>query len=621
MRALKLCSILSLSALAVGLSSPTLFGQSAPPNGMRAADLRTHAIVDARVVIRPGVVLERATIVIKDGVIIEVGENVQPPRDAQIWSGEGLTVYPGLIEPALLIKPGEREESPGTHWNMHIHPEIDMIDQPSPDEELRKEMRSMGFTAAAVYPDSGIWRGTGTVIALADSDEHALSYLDRTAMAAGFSTTRGFGRGNYPGSLMGAIALMRQTLLDAQWHATSRNIWEQYPEGNEPPIRADALDAMVPVLGRQQTVLFDVSDELNALRAHRVGTEFNLDMTLLGSGLEFRRLDEIVATNRVIIVPLNYPKTPEVTSVSEADRASLRDLMTWEQAPTNPRRLIQAGITVALTTHRLEKRKDFFKNLRLAIKHGLSEDDALASLTTTPATMLGLEKVLGTVESGKAANLVVVEGGLFDKDAKIRDTWINGRRHEISTKPLIELKGKYAFWTSHGHTSQADIDTEKKSVTFDLADDKELKAKKVVVKKDLITIVVSGEALETDGYVQLSGVVTGDSITGNGIMPDGDRFQFTFTPTPDAIDDEQSEDDTDEAKDDDKSDEVIGGLPPEELVMPLGAYGVDASPTSQKIYVRGATIWTEGPEGIIEDGCLIIAGGKTVALGKTEIVA
>ena len=618
MRTLKLCSILSLSALAVGLSSPTLFGQSAPPNGMRAADLRTHAIVDARVVIRPGVVLERATIVIKDGVIIEVGENVQPPRDARIWSGEGLTVYPGLIEPALLIKPGEREDSPGAHWNMHIHPEIDMIDQPSPDEELRKEMRSMGFTAAAVYPDSGIWRGTGTVIALADSDEHALSYLDRTAMAAGFSTTRGFGRGNYPGSLMGAIALMRQTLLDAQWHATSRDIWEQYPEGNEPPIRADALDAMVPVLGRQQTVLFDVSDELNALRAHRVGTEFNLDMTLLGSGLEFRRLDEIVATNRAIIVPLNYPKTPEVTSVSEADRASLRDLMTWEQAPTNPRRLIQAGITVALTTHRLEKRKDFFKNLRLAIKHGLSEDDALASLTTTPATMLGLEKILGTVETGKAANLVVVEGGLFDKDAKIRDTWINGRRHEISTKPLIELKGKYAFWTSHGHTSQADIDTEKKSVTFDLADDKELKAKKVVVKKDLITIVVSGEALETDGYVQLSGVVTGDSITGNGIMPDGDRFQFTFTPTPDANDDEQSEDDTDEAKDDDKSDEVIGGLPPEELVMPLGAYGVDASPTSQKIYVRGATIWTEGPEGIIEDGCLIIAGGKIAYVGPAS---
>lgn len=618
MRTLKLCSILSLSALAVGLSSPALFGQTAPPNGMRAADLRAHAIVDARVVIRPGVVLERATIVIKDGVIVAIGENVQPPADAQIWPGEGLTVYPGLIDPALLIKPGEREDSPGAHWNKHIHPEIAMIDQPSPDEELLKEMRSMGFTAAAVYPESGIWRGTGTVIALADSDEHALSYLDRTAMAAGFSTTRGYGRGNYPGSLMGAIALMRQTLLDARWHADSRNIWQQFPEGNEPPIRADALDAMVPVLGRQQAVLFDVSDELNALRAHRVGTEFNLDMTLLGSGLEFRRLDEIVATGMAIIVPLNYPKTPEVTSVSEADRASLRDLMTWEQAPTNPRRLIQAGATVALTTHRLEKRTDFFKNLRLAIKHGLSEDDALASLTTTPATMLGLEKVLGTVETGKAANLVVVEGGLFDKDAKIRDTWVNGRRHEISTKPLIELKGTYAFWTSHGHSAQADIDTEKKSVTFDLAEDKELKAKNVVVKKDLITIVVSGEALETDGYVQLSGVITGESITGNGIMPDGDRFQFTFKPSPDAGDDEQDADDADEEKDDDTSDEVIGGLPPEELVMPLGAYGMEASPTPQKIYVRGATIWTEGPEGIIEDGCLIVAGGKIAFVGPAS---
>ena len=152
-------------------------------------------------------------------------------------------------------------------------------------------------------------------------------------------------------------------------------------------------------------------------------------------------------------------------------------------------------------------------------------------------------------------------------------------------------------------------------MTFDLADDKELKAKKVVVKKDLITIVVSGEALETDGYVQLSGVVTGDSITGNGIMPDGDRFQFTFKPNDVAADDDTDSDDTEVAKDDDTSDEVTGGLPPEELVMPLGAYGVEAAPAQRKVFIRGATIWTEGPEGIIEDGCLIVAGGKIAYVG------
>ena len=195
-------SLYLMASLAAALAIPQAYGQSEPVNGMRSADLRAHAIIDATVVVAPGVTIPKATIVMRDGVIIAVGENVDVPADARIWPGHGLTVYPGLIDAALLISHGERESSPGAHWNERVHPEINMIDQPLPDEKLRKELRSMGFTVAAVYPEEGIFRGTGAVIALAESDEHALSYLDRTAMAVGLDRARGFGRRMYPNSLI-----------------------------------------------------------------------------------------------------------------------------------------------------------------------------------------------------------------------------------------------------------------------------------------------------------------------------------------------------------------------------------------------------------------------------------
>ena len=206
---------------------------------------------------------------------------------------------------------------------------------------------------------------------------------------------------------------------------------------------------------------------------------------------------------------------------------TLRELMTWEQAPTNARRLVDAGATIALTTHRLKKRSDFYPNLRQAVKHGLDDKAALAALTTVPAKLLGLDHIIGTVEAGKAANLVVVEGSLFEKKPKIRDVWINGRRHEISKEPLIKMVSAGTLETDLGITREVRIDTTKKSVTFQI-DDEKIKAKKVVVQKDQISFVVDGRPFDAEGYVRLSGVLTEGAIVGTGALPDGQRFAFTI---------------------------------------------------------------------------------------------
>ncbi|MCP3904149.1 MAG: amidohydrolase family protein [Planctomycetes bacterium] len=502
--------------------------QPQPVNGMRPADVRRDAIVGATVVTAPGERLESATIVLRQGVIEAVGVGVAVPAEARVWSGKGLTVYPGLIDAAVLVKPPVLPDAPGRHWNDHVHPELRMSDQPPLDAALRKKLRSLGFTAAAVYPSQGIFRGSGTVVALADSAEHQRAYRDRAAMAVGFDRAGSWAKPATPGSLMGVIALIRQTILDARWHQACRAVYAEHPEGNEPPLPAVALEALDGVIERRQPVLFDVASELDLLRAYAIAREFEFDAIMLGGGYELRRLDEIAALGVPVIVPVRFPDPPDVSTLHRADDVSLREMVLWEQAPTNPRRLVAAGVPIALTTHRLAKRDAFPGAVRTAIKHGLSEDDALAALTTGPAEILGLGNVLGTIEPGKAANLVVVEGSLFDKKAKIRDTWINGRRHEINPAPHDPLLMAGVLRLDDGRAIPLDLDTKKPSATFMLGDETKVKAKKVVVLKDQVTIVAAGSIVGAGGYVRLSGVVTNGSITGTAALPDGTRMPFTI---------------------------------------------------------------------------------------------
>ncbi len=609
---------LGAAAALLTIISPVM-AQTGPVNGVRSAEVRTHAITGATVIVQPTQTIENVTIVLRDGVIHAVGKDVAVPPGSRVWSADGLTIYPGLIDAAVLVKPTSTPSGPGAHWNSKVHPQWSAADEPVPSQSIRKELRSLGFTAAAVYPDEGVLRGSGVVVALADQDEHVLAYDGQATMAAGFD--RG---GGYPGSLMGSIALLRQTFYDAHWHAASRRVWQQYPQGNEPPIRADALVALEDAVNGRQAVLFDVSDEHNALRADKLAREFDLDLVFLGSGYEFRRLSDIVELGVPIIVPLQFPDRPDVSGLSSSDRVTLRELMTWEQAPTNARRLIEAGATVALTTHRLKKRSDFHTKLRKAMKHGLDEDAALAALTTVPAKLLGLDHVIGTIEVGKAANLVVVDGSLFEKKAKIRDVWINGRRYEISKEPLVELVSAGTLETDLGITREVQVDTIKKSVSIQV-DDEKIKAKKVVVQKDQISFVVDGKPFDVEGFVRLSGVLTEGEVVGTGALPDGQRFTFTISPHAD-IDDEpeesvaeaESDDSVKDDKDESESEEDDEDfqMPAQELVYPLGAYGVSGLPKAQDVLITNATVWTSGPAGIIESGEIEIRGGKIAYVGS-----
>ncbi|MEC9372908.1 MAG: amidohydrolase family protein, partial [Planctomycetota bacterium] len=517
------------SAIAASFCAAVVIAQPAPHNGPRQVDPRWHALVHADVVPRPGELIENATVVIRNGVITSVESGGAPPEGARVWDLSGRIIYAGFVDPHVPVDaPAPDKDRPGAHWNEKVTPQRSALDGEGLDAKTREELRKMGFAAAAISPKGGVFRGSAAVVSLGDdadlsAAEAATVLLPLSYHEVAFETA-GWGSASYPGSQMGAIALIRQTLLDADWHADMNDAYKRAPESHEPPAPSDALDAIGRNLRDQPPLLFDADDELEALRAAKIAEEFNRFHIILGSGTEFRRLDAIAANRSPVIVPLDYPEAPKVDTRAAFESTSLSELMTWEQAPTNARRLHEAGLLVALTTDRLKKRSDFHPNLRKAIEHGLDEDAALAMLTTAPAYILGVGERLGEVHPGMIANLVVTDRNVFDEKATILDVWVGGRRYQINEPKPMHLAGKWDFTfggdPSHDGVLHIDVD-DKGKVSVELAkaegddaaeDEKPVKARNVKVVENRLSYLV--DSPEGDGVILASAVIEGDSLLG-----------------------------------------------------------------------------------------------------------
>ena len=628
----------SIGAMAGAQSTP-------PPNGPRAVDPSWHAIVNATLVPAPGELVEDATIVLRDGVIRSVEAGADPPAGARVWDAEGMTVYAGFIDGHVPVEaPKPEAGSAGVHWSDKVVAQRTALDGDGLPASDRQTLRSLGFTVAAISPEDGVFRGQGAIVSLRSESSRA---PDVRSLFSGFGggnnqsrgddagafdaavirspvfhevalETGGF-RGGYPTSNMGAVALIRQTLSDADWHDAATIVHERNPAAPAPE-RADHLEALGPGGSSGLPLLFNTESELEAMWLHDVALEFDRPAMIVGSGTEFRRLDGVVATGMPIILPLNYPDAPNVATPGDAEQVDLRTLMAWEQAPTNARRLAERGVTLALTTDRLENKKDFHTNLRKAVEHGLAEDDALAMLTTTPARLFGLEERIGRVRPGFVANLVVVEGDLFDDDSKIRDVWVDGERYEITPPDPMDLTGRWAAdWS--GTEDEAFFDVAKGPAITVKHADAEAKASKVALRDNRLTFQVKGDDLGFEGVWLATAVIEGDRMLGFTVSPDGESRPFEATRTGAVPGDDEGDDNEGDDEGEDEGDgeeaETAGADVPEDLPTPFGAYGFYEMPAQEDLVVTNATIWTAGPEGIIENGAMVVRGGKIAWVGKT----
>ncbi|MEM9066454.1 MAG: amidohydrolase family protein [Planctomycetota bacterium] len=570
-----------------------------PPNGMTRTDPRIHVLLPDVIHVSPGQSIDGGAVVIADGRIAQVlsaGELARTSWPAAYIAHEleGHQVYAGLIDAFVEAEaPSPDEAAPGAHWNDDVIPHRSVLDGPGLSERTKESLREQGFTAAGLSPETGIFRGRGAVVSLGEGLEDASEgdvpvYRADAFHALGFDNQ---GRA-YPNSHMGAVAVVRQTLSDAAWSAA-----------NESPgtssLHALSIDA---------PLMFHVDHEIKAVHAAEAAAEAGRGAMIVGSGREYWRLADLEAAGVPIVAPVNWPETPDVFSPGAADVVELRDLMHWEQAPTNPWRLGRAGLTVALTTAGLERTGDFLKNVRTSIDTGLTPEEALGMLTTTPARMLGVIDDLGTIEAGKVANLVVTTGPLFKSGTEIRDVWTDGRRHEISVPEAFD-----GTWDAELSSDvRVEFTVNGNSVSSKPAgageDAKASKARNVKTTTGTISFVV--DSAELDTTYSISGTLQNDgTIRGNGYYSDGGVFSWTASRRADEADEDTGADTKDDA--DDTQD--IPDLPG----YPFGPYAMDGAPSqADEVLIRNATVWTSGDAGIIEDGWVHIRRGKINAIGS-----
>lgn len=551
--------------------------------------------------------LVNATLIIRKGRIEVVGQNLSIPSDAVQIDCRGKFIYPSFIDiysdygtPAVARPPGGRgfggpaqmynEAKYAAGWNAAIKAENDAAKVFQVNDSRAKDYRNNGFGIVNTHIADGIVRGSSALVSLANINENLA--LLRQRVSSHFSFSKGSSTQDYPGSLMGSIALIRQTFLDAKWYAT-----KPITEGTN--LSLEAFNGL-----QQLPMIFESGDKWNDLRALKIAKEFGVQFMVLAGTNEYQRIQDIKASGAKFIVPLNFPAGQDVDDPNDARLVVLSDLKHWEMAPTNPGSLEKAGLSFALTMYGLREAASFLPNLIKAIQNGLTEARALDALTREPAMMLGVYDLVGSLDAGKLANFIITSGPVFKEKTTIYQNWVQGIAYAIKADGWSSHKGNYTL-TLNNQPYKLNIsgDNPSRPITLLIGTDT-LKADLKLTDK-LVNLSFSFKG-DSSGINRLSGVVLGESWSGTGQLANGDWARWTV---------KKNEDDV--VKQDPEKKETTRKKTETSTVMyPWQGFGWTEPPSTQDLLIKNATVWTSEKEGILQATDVLVQNGKIARIGK-----
>ncbi|MFD2514955.1 amidohydrolase family protein [Pontibacter locisalis] len=594
--------ILTIAAcLALGAGN-VMAQETFPRNGVYDERSGLVALTNATIHTDYKTTINNATLLIRNGKVEAVGTGVKVPAGAVTIDAKGKHIYPGLVDmftsyglPEVKSErvgygspPQPDTKKQGAYnWNQAIRPETNAVELFKVDKKQAEDLRKLGFgTVLAVHLD-GIARGTATLVTLAEKRENEVVVLDKAAGALSFD--RGSSTQDYPNSLMGAIALLRQTYLDAQWNAQN-------------PAKEQNISLTAFAAANKYPQIFEVERKLDVLRADKVGDEFGKQYIIKGAGDEYQMIKEIKATNAPIILSLNFPDAYNVEDPFDARRVSLEDMKHWEMAPANAAMLQKAGVTIAFTASDLKDKKDFLPNLRKAIQYGLSEEEALRALTATPAKLLNADSKVGSLNKGMLANFIITSSNLFADDNIILENWVQGSQYKISEMPA-DYRGVY--------TLKMGQQPERKLMIAGTPEKPELKViaqdtvkGKITFNGNLVTLSFTKDKKSKES-IRLSGWLQDKNLQGEGQMPDASTVKWTATFS-EAMSQKAKTDSTKVAQV-----PQIGNM-----IYPFRAYGQAELPKQETVLIKNATVWTNEKEGKLENADVLIKNGKIAKVGK-----
>ena len=417
-----------------------------------------YAIRDAQIITGSGKTIAKGTVVFRNGLITDVGENVRIPADARIIDGTGMTVYPGLIDSYTNLgipSPAQPQTPTGGGGGRQAalaaaaagqqpnpdqalgDPSLSAADQVKPGGAGVEDARSVGITSALTSPRQGLFPGQSAVINLAGNETSRLVLRAPVALTVQFVTTPGF-FGQYPNSLMGTVAFIRQSFYDAMHYRDEVERYNRVKRGVDRPVYDRKLAALQPALSGAMPVLFVTNTEGDIRRALTIIDEFKLKPIIEGALYGYRVASILKARNIPVILSVDFPRRP--AELPEDEDEPLRVLRARAEVPRGASRLAQAGVKFAFTSGSLRP-ADFIANVQKAVENGLSKDEALRALTINAAEILGTSDQLGSIEVGKIANLVVTSGDLLARDTKVRHVFIDGSEIELKKPEAPPQRG------------------------------------------------------------------------------------------------------------------------------------------------------------------------------------
>ncbi|MEL6253166.1 MAG: amidohydrolase family protein [Bacteroidota bacterium] len=420
---------------------------------------RTYALTNVNIMQAPGKSLGIGTVVIKDGLIVDVGSDVAIPADAQQVKVDSMYIYAGFIEGAshtAVPKPKAdrnrpRVEVPGNPPNdlAGIMPERSVKELIKADDKSISAMRALGFTASHTLPHGNPLPGQGAIILLDGESADEMIFMEHASL---FSTLQG-NRGVYPGTVIGVMAKFRDLYRNAELSKSHADKYASNPLGKARPNNDRVLSAFYPSIDKDQSIFFHTQNLSSAYRAFRLQKDLGFNLTLVELKEGWELIDKIKGTGTKVFLSSDLPKKPEdkkkekeegvemTMAEKEVEALEARKAEWYKKYASQAAKFEEAGISFGLSNLEVSG-KNLKSNLRTMIEHGLSEEAALAALTTGPAKLLGLSSVMGTVEKGKMANLVISDMPYFEEKSQVRYVFVDGNMYEYEAKAKKKKKAK-----------------------------------------------------------------------------------------------------------------------------------------------------------------------------------
>ena len=570
--------------------------------GVKTSEKKMFALTNATIYVTPTEVIKKGTLLIKDGKVVEVGKSVKIPKGMITTDLDGKSIYPsfidiytefGLPKPKRAPRGSVTQYEPsreGYYWNDHIRPDTNPIENFKFDNRKAKDMINAGFGVVNTHLHDGIIRGNGLIVALSPNSSNAYRILDqKSAQFLSFNKSRKSNQA-YPSSRMGAMALLRQTYLDADWYA----------KGN-----MENKDLALEALNRNKDLvqIFETDNWLDATRADKVGDEFNIQYTIVGSGDEYERIADIKALNANFIIPINFSNAYDVSNPLLAQQISLRDMRKWNQEPSNLSVLSKNRVNFALTTRGLKSVKSFHKNLQKAIKYGFDKEKALASLTTIPASILGKTDI-GNLKKGSYANFLITSGDIFDAKTTMYENWVLGDKNVINDMNIKDITGDYMLSVNNKNYDLSITGKGAKQTGSLKLNDKKVKSK-FSFKDDWISIILN----EEDGYTRLTGKVINAANVMQGTAYDTEGNESSWSASQKM---QKGANKKEASKNKKKSDDIT--------VVPVSypnlGFGNYTQPKTETILIKNVTVWSSEDVGILENTDVLLEDGKISKIGK-----